>query len=313
MSKNGNTWYAAREAEMLRPLDPALDTVPKNFLAKATQYGASKIAMRKKRLGIWQEYTWAESLAHVRDFCLGLVCLGLKPGDKVALIGDNDPEYYWAELAVQSAGGTTIGVFTDVSPQELHYVLSDSDSVFVIAHDQEQCDKMLELRAQAPQVRNVIYWDERGLWNYSNPWLLSFQHVEEKGREYAMQPGRSNAFEELIRAGKGDDIAILSYTSGTTSLPKGAMISHSNLIYGARHVLIIAPFLETDNYVSFSPLAWITEQALGLTPHVTVGTVVNVPERRETVQATSGRSRLRRCCSQPALGGTAQHGAGAAE
>jgi len=269
---------------LLQPLDPALDTLPKFFLDRAKRYGADKVAMRKKRYGIWQEYSWAESLAHVRDFCLGLVSLGLAREDKVCIIGDNDPEYYWAELAVQSAGGISIGIFADASPQELEYLVNDSESVFVVAHDQEQCDKMLELReaGKAPRVKRVIYWEERGLWNYNDPWLLSFPQVEALGRAYAADhPG---AYEELVAAGHGDEIAIFSYTSGTTSLPKGAMISHRNLIYSTRHVVIIAPFYDTDNYVSFSPLAWITEQSLGLSNHVQNGIIINFPERAETVQ-----------------------------
>ena len=270
--------------DLLAPLDSRQDTIPKFFLTLANRYGPDKVAMRKKRFGIWREYSWTESLAHVHDFCLGLVSLGLQREDKVSIIGDNDPEYYWAEIAVQSAGGATIGIFTDATPQELEYLVTDSDSVFVIAHDQEQCDKMLELRDEhkVPAVKNVIYWEERGLWSYDDPWLLSFEQVEELGRAYAKEhPG---AFEEMVKAGKGDDVAILSYTSGTTSLPKGAMISHSNLIYGTRHVMAIAPFTDTDNYVSFSPLAWITEQSLGLSNHVQNGVIVNFPEKPETVQ-----------------------------
>jgi long-chain acyl-CoA synthetase len=267
---------------LLRPLTSDLDTLPKNFVAQAQRHGASKIAMRKKRLGIWEEYSWADSLMHMKDFCLGLVSLGLKHGEKVCLIGDNDPEYYWAELSVQAAGGVAIGVFTDANLQELTYVLCDSDSVFVVAHDQEQCDKMLALRDKLPLVRQVVYWDEKGLWSYTDPWLMGFDEVERKGREYATEnPG---AFEALVAAGKADDIAILSYTSGTTSLPKGAMISHQNLLFGCRHVSSISPVYDTDNYVSFSPLAWITEQSLGLTNHTTNGFTVNFPERPETVQ-----------------------------
>jgi long-chain acyl-CoA synthetase len=269
---------------LLEPLPPHQNTLPKFFAALAQHYGADRIAMRKKRYGIWQEYSWTESLAHVRDFCLGLVSLGLQRGDRVSIIGDNDPEYYWAELAVQSAGGTTIGIFTDAAPHELDYLINDSGSVFVVAHDQEQCDKMLELRAagKAAAIKNVIYWEERGLWQHGDPWLVSFKQVEERGRGHAAEhPG---VFDEMIAAGSGDDIAIFSYTSGTTSLPKGAMISHSNLLYSTRHVVCIAPFYDTDNYVSFSPLAWITEQSLGLSNHAQNGIVINFPERPETVQ-----------------------------
>lgn len=261
---------------------PDSDTIPKNLLRSAKLFGDDQIAMRKKRFGIWQEYTWNESLTHVQEFCLGLVSLGLERENKVSIVGDNDPEHYWAEIAVQSAGGATIGIFTDASPRELEYLLNDSDSVFVIAQDQEQVDNLLEIRDKLPNVKNVIYWDEQSLQGYDDPWLLAFTKVEELGREYAKQ--HPNLFEEMVMQGDGEDIAIFSYTSGTTSLPKGAMIRHRNLMYGALHASQIAPISHRDDYVSFSPLAWITEQSLGLTRHVVDGMVVNFPEKAETVQ-----------------------------
>ena len=264
------------------PLSPDADTLPKNLLKSAQHYGDTHVAMRKKRYGIWQEYTWAESLQHVQDFCLGLVSLGLERDDKVCIVGDNDPEYYWAELAVQSAGGTTIGIFTDASPRELEFLITNSDATFLVAHDQEQCDNAFEIRENIPNVKNVIYWDEQSLQGYDDPWLISFREVEALGREYAKN--HPNHFVESVNVGKGEDIAILSYTSGTTSLPKGAMIQHRNLIYGSRHAAEIGPIYDTDDYVSFSPLAWITEQSLGLTRHLIDGMVVNFPENSETVQ-----------------------------
>lgn len=264
------------------PLSPDADTLPKNLLKAVEQYGDTSIAMRKKRYGIWQEYTWADSLQHVRDFCLGLVSIGLEREDKVCIVGDNDPEYYWAELAVQSAGGTTIGIFTDASPRELEFLITNSDATFLVAHDQEQCDNAFEIRDNIPNVKKVIYWDEQSLQGYDDPWLISFREVEQLGREYAKN--NPNRFIELVNEGKGEDIAILSYTSGTTSLPKGAMIQHRNLIYGSRHAAHIGPIYETDDYVSFSPMAWITEQSLGLTRHLIDGMMVNFPENSETVQ-----------------------------
>lgn len=262
-------------------LPPDMDTLPKVFLRSVAKFG-DRIAMRKKRYGIWQEYTWQECYHHVHDFCLGLVSLGLQRGEKVAIIGENDPEFYWAEIAVHAGGGTTTAIFTDASPQELGYIVTNSDSVFLLAHDQEQCDKALELREKMPNVRKVIYWEARGLWNYHDPWLMSFEAVEELGRQYAAQhPG---AFEQLVAGGKGEDIAIYSYTSGTTSLPKGAMIRHQNLLHANWNIEDIAPRHPGDNYVSFSPLAWITEQSLGLTAHLLYGFQVNFPEGPDTVQ-----------------------------
>lgn len=271
----------SKENIEIKPLDPNADTLPKNFLLRVKEFG-DRVAMRKKRFGIWQEYSWNEVYQHVRDFCLGMVSLGLKRGETVAIIGENDPEFYWAEVAVWSAGGITTAIFTDANMLELGYIVDNSDAVFLLAHDQEQVDKALQLRETIPVLRKVIYWDDKGLWSYNDPWLMSFEQVEELGRQYAAQhPG---IFEKLIAEGNGEEIAIFSYTSGTTSLPKGAMISHRNLLYGNRHVINLAPTYPTDNYVSFSPLAWITEQSLGVTGHLVTGTTVNFPESQETVQ-----------------------------
>jgi long-chain acyl-CoA synthetase len=270
----------SRENVEITPLDPALDTLPKNFVRQVRERG-DHIAMRKKRYGIWQEYTWNECFQHVHDFALGMVALGLERGEKVTLIGENDPEFYWAEIAIWSAGGITTAIFTDANMLELGYVFDNSDSVYLIAHDQEQVDKGLQLRGVNPQLRKIIYWDDSGLWNYDDPILMSFEDVEALGRKYAEE--HPNAYETLVNEGSGEDLALFSYTSGTTSLPKGAMVRHRNLLYGNRHTITLAPTYPTDNYVSFSPLAWITEQSLGLTGHLVTGAVVNFPESQETV------------------------------
>ncbi|MFW5709367.1 MAG: AMP-binding protein [Chloroflexota bacterium] len=273
--------YTSRRGGPPPELSPDMDTLPKVFLKSVSKYGP-RVAMRKKRLGIWQEYTWTEVYQHVHDFCMGLVSLGLSRGEKVAIIGENDPEFYWAEIAVHSVGGITTAIFTDANPEELTYVVTNSDAAFLLAHDQEQVDKALELREHLPNVRKVIYWEERGLWNYDDPWLLAFWDVEAMGRDYAKDhPG---AFEEMINQGSGEDIALFSYTSGTTSLPKAAQILHRNLLYANSNIEDVTPRRPSDNYVSFSPLAWITEQSLGLTSHLLYGFQVNFPESPETVQ-----------------------------
>lgn len=272
----------SKEQIELQPLPPDLDTLPKHFVARAKEFGANKIAMRKKRFGIWQEFTWADSYRVVRNLALALSEIGLKRGDKVSIIGENDPEFYWAEMAVWAVGGITTAIFTDANIQELAYVIENSDSVYLFAHDQEQCDKALTIREKVPNLRGAIYWDDKGMWLYSDPWLSSFEALVERGETLAKD--QPNTFEAMVAAGKASDTALFSYTSGTTSLPKGAMITHSNLIYGNRHVINIAPTYPTDEYVSFSPLAWITEQSLGLTGHLVSGVTVNFPESQATVQ-----------------------------
>jgi long-chain acyl-CoA synthetase len=259
-----------------------LDTLPKNFLNRVRQYGDQKIAMRKKEYGIWREFTWADSFQHVKHFCLGLISLGLERGNKVCIIGDNDPEFYWAELAAQSAGGTTIGIFTDSIPMEIEYIVNHSDSNFVVAQDQEQCDKLLEIKHHINRVEHVIYWDERGLWGYDDPWLMSFEEVEALGRKY--EKDHPQTFEESVSQGNGEDIAIFSYTSGTTGLPKGAMIAHRNFVDYIQNMTEIETWYDSDDYLSFSPMAWITEQAMGLTGHVINGFVVDFIESPETVR-----------------------------
>jgi len=259
-----------------------LDTLPKNLIAMYQKYGDEKVAMRQKDMGIWRSYTWKESCEQVRWLCLGLIQFGMGRNNKVCIIGDNDPQYFWAQLAIQSAGGVAVGIFTDSTPQEIQYIVDHSDAVFVFAKDQEQCDKLLEIREQLPKVRNVIYWDEKGLWSYDEPWLLSFEELQSTGQSLdATQP---DLFAKSVEKGQGDDLAIFCYTSGTTGIPKGAMITHSNLIAGCDSAQQADPRLETDEYLSFLPPAWITENVLGLSVHLRSGMIVNFPESPETVQ-----------------------------
>ncbi len=262
--------------------EAGLETLPKCFLAKVQQYPDDQVAMRQKDLGIWRNITWRESYEHVKRFALGMVSLGLRRGDKVCIIGDNDPQYFWAQLAVQAAGGVAVGIFTDSVPREIQYVVDHSDATFVLAKDQEQCDKLLEIRRQVPEVQRVIYWEEKGLWSYDEPWLISFEEVEALGRSQDQK--QSRLFEELVAEGRGDDLAVFCYTSGTTGLPKGVMIDHSNLISGCDLTMNVDPRTDMDDYVSFLPPAWITENVLGLTVHVRTGMIVNFPEAPETVQ-----------------------------
>lgn len=259
-----------------------LDTFPKNLIAGYKKNGDQKIAMRQKDRGIWRPFSWQQSYQQVRQLSLGLIKLGLKHGDKVCIIGDNDPQYFWAQLAIQSGGGVSVGIFTDSAPPEIQYIVAHSDATFVFAKDQEQCDKLLEIRKQVPTVQRVIYWDEKGLWNYNEPWLVSLKDLQALGQ--ALDKEQPDLFERSVNQGRGEDLAIFCYTSGTTGLPKGAMITHNNLIAGCDSAMQADPRLETDEYLSFLPPAWITENVLGLAVHLRTGMVVNFPEAPETVQ-----------------------------
>jgi long-chain acyl-CoA synthetase len=259
------------------------DTLPKYFLARVKQYGDNKIAVRQKDFGIWQEYTWQEAYENVRDFTLGLASLGLERGNRVSIVGDNDRQYLWSDLAIMSAGGVAVGIFTDAAPNEIEYIIVHSEAVFAMAKDQEQCDKLLEIREKIPIVKKVIYWDPRGMWYYDDPWLLSFDEVQTLGRKVLEE--NPNLFEKLVSEGSGRDYANFCYTSGTTGLPKGAMLTHDNFILASKYFEDTDPRYDTDNLVSFAPLAWIAEHTLAVTPHVMYGIIVNFPEAPETLQS----------------------------
>lgn len=260
----------------------ALDTLPKLLKKNYEKYGDEKVAMRVKDMGIWQRYTWKDYYEKVKYFSLGLVSLGLEPGDKVSILGENKPEWFWALLATQAARGTVVGIFTDCMPPEVKYYVSHSDSKFVVAHDQEQVDKLLQIKDELPLLKRVIYWDPKGLWNYDDPILMSFERVIELGREYEkFHPG---LFEENIDKGSGDDIGVFCYTSGTTGLPKAAMLRQSALRAVVYSWMAVDKWNDNDRYVSFLPPAWITEQALGIAGGLVSGMEVNFPEEPETVQ-----------------------------
>jgi long-chain acyl-CoA synthetase len=259
-----------------------LDTLPKQFLHKVKQYGEDKVALRQKEFGIWQEYSWLDSYNSVRDICLGLVSMGLQQGDRVCIVGDNDRQHLWADLAIMSAGATTVGIFTDAIPNEMEYVATHSEAVLILAKDQEQCDKFLEIREKIPLVKRVIYWDPKGMWGYDDPWLMDLEEVCELGRK--LHAAKPELFDELVGQGNGNDLCNICYTSGTTGLPKGAMLSHLNFLTALEASREIDPRYASDNQVSFTPLAWIAEHTLSVTPHCLDAIIVNFPESPETVQ-----------------------------
>ncbi len=259
-----------------------VDTLPGLFLANYKKYGARKLAMRKKKYGIWQRFTWQDCYERVKFFSLGLVSLGLKPTDKVAVLGDNDPEWYWAEIATQAARGVALGIFTDAVATEVKYIAEHSDSVFMVARDQEQVDKALQIAPELPLLKKVIYWDPLGLHRYNDPILMSFEQVMEIGKEYErLHPG---IFEQNIEQSQPGDVAVLCYTSGTTGRPKGVMITNHNLIGSIRSWFQAAPHFDTDDYVSYMSPAWVPEQSQGITGWLVSGNIVNFPEGPDTSQ-----------------------------
>jgi long-chain acyl-CoA synthetase len=256
------------------------DTLPK-LLLENFRTNPSRVAMRKKDFGIWNPYTWEDCYTNVKYFALGMKSLGFQSGDKVSIVGDNDPEWYWAELAGQALGGISVGLYIDVIPEEVLYIVKHSDSTFAVAKDQEQVDKFLYIIDELPNIEKIIFWDPKGMRaNLNDPRIFSFLDVIQLGKQYEEKnPG---AFEESVENGKGTDIAILCYTSGTTGLPKGALISHDYMIKGSKRMAKINPWVPSDEYLSFVPLAWIAEQ-LFMVSWLLWGAPVNYPESPDTV------------------------------
>jgi len=256
------------------------DTFPKLLVRNARAHG-DRTALREKEFGIWQPFTWRAYHDRVRDFSLGLSALGVGRGDKVAIIGDNRPEWVWSEIAAQAAGAASVGIYQDSSLVEVGFVIDHCDASVIVAEDQEQVDKILEMIDRLPKVRHVVYTDPRGLRTYRHPALLSFEAVEEQGR--ALGRERPGLFEENVAKGSADDIAIICYTSGTTGNPKGAMLTFRNLLSMALALDEVDPKRSDDEFVSFLPLAWIGEQMMSLSTALAKGFTVNFPEEPDTV------------------------------
>ncbi len=257
------------------------DTFPKLLLQSYEKWGGTKVAMRKKELGFWREYTWKDFYEKAKYFYLGLMSLRFERGDHVSIIGDNDPEWFWAELAIQAGGGVVTGIFSDCFPPEIKYILENTDSVFVVVQDQEQVDKLLQIKDELPLVKKVIYWNEGGLRHYDDPILISFREVLEAGREY--EGVFPDLFEREVAKGKGEDIAFIAYTSGTTAFPKGAIQSYNYFLTGAMRTFDFNPVFENDEYLSFILPGWSIEQLYGLMAGLLKGQILNFPEKQETV------------------------------
>ncbi len=258
------------------------ETLPQ-YLAMHAERTPDKVALRERIYGIWQPVTWKQYYDHVKYFALGLHALGLKPEDTVAIIGDNRPEWLFSELAAQSMGAKSVGIYQDSVSEEVLDIVSRSDATFVVAEDQEQVDKLIEIWPQLKgQVHKVIYYDPKGLRNYTEDYLMYFLDVEALGKEYEKEhPG---FYEESVARGKSSDLAILSTTSGTTSRPKLAMLTHGNLISMGKNLMAVDPMEPDDEFVSFLPLAWIGEQMSSVACALNVGFKINFPEAPETVQ-----------------------------
>ncbi|SMH53162.1 AMP-dependent synthetase/ligase [Mesorhizobium australicum] len=259
-----------------------LDTFPKYLLWNAERF-AGRPAMRFKNYGIWQSWTWKEQLAEVRALSLGLQAIGVVRGDKVAVVGSNRPRLYWTFAAVQALGGIPVPVYADSVAEEMAYVLDHAEVRFAVVEDQEQVDKLLSIADKVPSLHEIVYDEPRGMRDYDPKRLHDYEKVREAGLTRLKIDGAAEAWLAEIAKGRGSDLGIMLYTSGTTGRPKGVMLSNDNLVKSALHGNAFDHLTENETTIAYLPLAWVGDHVFSYSQSYTAGFCVACPESPETV------------------------------
>ncbi len=267
----------------MQPNDPGLDTLPKLLIHNAGTIGA-RPAMRHKDFGIWQAWTWEQMLDEVRAFSVGLSELGLKRGDKFTIVGSNRPRLYWAMCAGQALGAVPVPVYADAVADEMAYVLAHAEVTLAVVEDQEQVDKIIAVSDRLPHLGQVIYDEPRGLKDYDHGRLIAFEDVQAIGRKkLASDPDCLRRWEAGVAAGKGRDLSVILYTSGTTGRSKGVMLTYRNTIVSARNANAFDRLDAREEVIAYLPLAWVGDYIFSYVQAYVAGYCVNCPEAPDTV------------------------------
>jgi long-chain acyl-CoA synthetase len=261
----------------------AEDTFPKLLLRNARRI-AERPAMREKDLGIWQAWTWARMRDEIAAFSMGLSKLGLVRGDKIAIVGDNRPRLYWTMCAAQALGAIPVPVYQDSVAAEMAYVLEHAGIRFAVVENQEQVDKLLEIRDTNQGIQHIIYDEDRGLQKYAVEGLHSFDSVQQLGRTaFGDLPTGQAWWEAEIAKGTPEDIAIILYTSGTTGRPKGVVLTQANVLWAAQVANAFDRLTESEEVIAYLPMAWVGDHVFSYAQAYAAGYCVNCPESPETV------------------------------
>jgi long-chain acyl-CoA synthetase len=286
---NGGKGLAARgtgrgEGRIAVATEPLrADTFPQLLIRNARLY-AGRPAYRHKDLGIWQVWTWAQVLEEVRAFSVGLQELGLKRDDKVAIIGSNRPRLYWAMCAAQALGAVPVPIYADSVAEEMAYILDHAEVTAAVVEDQEQVDKLLSVVDRLPRLALIVYDEPRGLRDYDRQRLKWITDVQKLGRDsLSADAGGLQRWEAAAAAGKGEDLAVMLYTSGTTGRPKGVMLTFENLIVSAVNGNRFDNLGADEEVVAYLPLAWVGDHVFSYAQPFAAGFCVNCPESPETV------------------------------
>ncbi|EMF9030118.1 long-chain fatty acid--CoA ligase [Vibrio parahaemolyticus] len=260
----------------------SLDTFPK-VLQHNAKHWPEQVAMREKEFGIWREFTWQDYENRVKWMALALQDLGIGEQDVIGLLGDNRPEWVWGELAAHAIKGYSLGIYQDSMHEEVAYLINYAKAKVVIAEDEEQCDKLLELGDEIPSVEYIIYCDPRGMRKYVDPRLIDVEQVYKKGQ--LIDKADPDKYLNMVAATKGSDLSILCTTSGTTSKPKLAQLHSGTFLDHCAAYLRADPRSPGDNYVSVLPLPWIMEQVYVVGQALISRQIVNFVEEQETMMS----------------------------
>ncbi|MBI2319151.1 MAG: AMP-binding protein [Betaproteobacteria bacterium] len=257
-----------------------LDTFPRLLLHHSKVRG-DRPAIREKDLGIWQTWNWSQVLEEVRALACGLAAQGFKRGMNLAIIGDNRPRLYWAMAATQALGGVPVPLYQDAVAEEMVFVLNDADVRFALVEDQEQVDKLLEIKERCPSLEHIIYDDPRGLRHYEQEFLQGYDELRALGR--VRHEERPDFFLDAVAETRTQDVGIMAYTSGTTGKPKGVCLTHEALLAAARGGADFDRLAAEEEVLSYLPMAWIGDHLFSYCEALVAGFTINCPESADTV------------------------------
>jgi len=256
------------------------DTIPQLFW-KSVQQRGNKVALREKKWGLWQPTPWSEYGEKAREIGMALIALGLERGDVCAILSENNKEWLFADMGILGVGGITNGVYTTDQPKQIAHLINDSASKFIFVENEEQLDKILEIRQETPCLEKIIIFDPDGLRDFQDDMVMTLDAFYEKGRAFLKT--HDNLWAQEIAAAKPDDVMVLIYTSGTTGPPKGAMICHRNAMFQMELAQILAPSDKHDEQLSFLPLCHIAERLFSILWPLNSGATINFVEELDTI------------------------------